>query len=74
MMNAYECHYTGCGYKSMKEIEADAKKHGFTHSYWASEFGYNAFYNGDTVVVYKNLEDLPSEMRIDAERHGKPIA
>lgn len=57
----------------MKEIEADAKKRGFTHSYWASEYGYNAYYNGDTVVVYDNTDGMTDAMRADAEKYGRAI-
>ena len=69
----FELHYTGIGYPSMKEIEADAKKRGFTHSYWASEYGYNAYYNGDTVVVYDNTDGMTEQMKADAEKYGKVI-
>ena len=70
----FELHYTGIGYPSMTEIEAEAKKKGFTHSYWASEYGFEAFYNGDTVVVYNSTDDMSQAMRADAERFGRPIA
>lgn len=66
-------HYTGPGYPSKREIERDAKKRGFTYSYWASEYGYNGFYNGDTVVVYDSIDDLPKDMKLDAKKYGKLI-
>lgn len=71
--SSYELHYTGPGYPSKREIERDAKKRGFTHSYWASEYGYKAFYNGDTVVVYDSIDDLPKDMKLDAKKYGKLI-
>ena len=69
----YEMHYTGCGYPTMKEIEIKAKENGFTHSYWASEYGYKAMYNGDTVVVYDSLEGMSESIRQDAVKYGKVI-
>ena len=71
---AYEMHYTGIGYPSMRDIELEAKKKGFTHSYWASEYGYKAMYNGDTVVVYNSTDDMDESMKADAEKWGRPIA
>lgn len=70
----WKMEYTGFGYPSKAEIDAKAKLEGYTHSYWASEYGYNAMYNGDTVVVYNNYDDMPADVRKDAEKHGKPIA
>lgn len=70
----YELYYTGCGYPSKVQIDAEAKANGFTHSYYASEYGYNAMYNGSTVVVYNNPDSLPPLMRKDALVNGKPIA
>lgn len=72
-MKSYEMHYVGPGYPSRDEIEREAVKNGFTHSYWATEYGYNAFYNGDTIVVYNSTEDMPEDMKKDAEEYGKPI-
>lgn len=72
-MKSYEVHYTGYGYPSMKEIEAEAKKKGFTHSFWASEYGYKGMYNGDSVVVYNSITDMPEGMKQDAEKYGKLI-
>ena len=72
-MKTYELHYTGYGYPTMAEINAEAKKRGFTHSFWASEIGYKGLYNGDTVVVYTNTEDMSEGMRQDAEMFGRPI-
>ena len=69
----FELHYTGMGYPSKDKIDADAKRRGFTHSYWASEWGYEATYNGDTVVVYNSMEDMSEAMKRDAKKHGKPI-
>jgi hypothetical protein len=71
---SYELHYTGTGYPTMAEIEADAKKQGFTHSYWASEYGFESMYNGDTVVVYNSTDDMDESMKRDAKKHGRPIA
>ena len=51
-------HYVGLGYPSRDEIEREAVKSGFTHSYWATEYGYNSFYNGDTIIVYNSTEDM----------------
>lgn len=72
-MKTYEMHYTGIGYPSMRDIEKEAKKNGFTHSFWAGEYGYNGFYNGDTVVVYTSTDDMSEGMRLDAEKYGKLI-
>lgn len=74
-MKGYEMHYTGFGYPSREEIEREAKEKGFTHSYWASEmvYGYEGFYNGDTVVVYNSTDDMPEPMKRDAEKFGKMI-
>lgn len=69
----YALHYTGVGYPSKDQIDAEAKAQGFTHSYWSSEYGYNAMYNGDTVVVYTDRNELPPMMRLDAIKYGKPI-
>ena len=73
MKNTWEPHYTGIGYPSVAEITAEAKANGFTHYYWASEYGYHGFYNGDTVIVYNRVEDLPKEYQPDAVEYGKPI-
>lgn len=70
---AYEMHYTGFGYPSMMEIEKEAKVRGFTHSFWASEIGYTAYYNGDTVVVYDSLDGMPDDLKKDAIKYGKAI-
>ena len=70
----YEFYYTGAGYPTKEQIDAQAKALGFEYSYWAGEYGYNAMYNGDTVVVYNSPDDLPPLMRKDALKHGKPVA
>ena len=44
----------------VEEIKSD-------HLYWGSEYGYHGFYNGDTYVLYDKREDLPKNMRFDAE-------
>lgn len=72
-METYKMYYTGVGYPSKSQIEEEAKNLGFTHSYWASEFGYNGFYNGDTVVVYNSTKDMPESMRKDANKYGREI-
>lgn len=71
----FELHYTGCGYPTMAEIEADAKARGFTHSFWGSDTpcGRKGLYNGDTVVVYNSTEGMDEGMKEDAERFGKEI-
>ena len=69
----YALHYTGAGYPTKVQIDAEAKAQGYTHSYWASEYGYHAMYNGDTVVVYTDPDELPPTMRQDALECGKPI-
>lgn len=69
----YEMHYLGYGYPTMDQIESEAKKKGFTHSFWASEYGYHDMYNGDTVVVYNCIEDMPKLMQLDAMEYGKEI-
>lgn len=70
----YELYYTGAGYPTKVQIDAQAKALGFEYSYWASEYGYSAMYNGDTVVVYNSPDDLPPLMRKDAIKYGKPVA
>lgn len=42
-------------------------------SVWASECGYHNMYNGDTVVVYNSIEDMPKLMQLDAMEYGKEI-
>ena len=69
----YELYYTGAGYPTKAQIDAQAKALGFEYSYWASEYGYHAMYNGDTVVVYTDRNELPPRMRLDAIWYGKPI-
>lgn len=70
---AFELHYTGDGYPSMEQIENEAEKRGFTHSFWASENGYSGLYNGDTVVVYDTTDGMDAGRRKDAEKFGKSI-
>ena len=72
-METYRMYYTGLGYPSRAQIEKEAKKLGFTHSYWAGEFGYSGFYNGDTIVVYNSTIDMPESMRKDADKYGDVI-
>ena len=60
-------------WRTLDEILADAKKRGFTHGFWASEYGYSGCYNGDTVVVYTSTDGMSEGMRKDAERFGRPI-
>lgn len=69
----FEMHYTGIGYPSMSEIEADGKTRGAKYSYWASECGYVAMYNGDTVVLYDDIENVPENYVEDAIKYGKLI-
>ena len=70
---SWDSFYTGLGYPTVDEIITEAKANGFTHYYWASEIGYHGFYNGDTVVVYNRVEDLPESYQKDAIRYGKEI-
>ena len=71
----YEFHYTNFGYPSTQEIEKQALKFGFTHSFWATDASilYKNFYNGDTIVVYDNLDGMSEALREDALRHGEEI-
>lgn len=71
---SYELHYTGYGYPSMEQIEEDAESRGLIYSYWASEYGYAGFYNGDTVVVYDNTDGMDEGMLEDADNFGQAIA
>ena len=72
-METYKMYYTGVGYPSRAQIEKEAKTLGFTHSYFASEFGYSGFYNGDTIVVYNLTNDMSESMRKDANKYGRVI-
>lgn len=57
---------------SMKEIINRADWLGMPNYYWASDNGnYAGNYNGDTIVIYDKLSDLPLDMREDARRHGR---
>lgn len=69
----FELQYTGPGYPSMAEIEAAGKIKGAKYSYWASECGYSASYNGDTVVLYDCIENVPNNYVEDAVKYGKLI-
>ena len=49
---------------SDKEIEEK-------YMYWGSEYGFHAMYNGDTWVVFDNINNLPQDMRLDAYNNTK---
>ena len=72
---AFDLHYTGVGYPTRTEIEEQARKEGFTHSFWASDdmCGFHGMYNGDTIVVYNSTEGMSEGMKHDAEEYGQPI-
>lgn len=36
------------------------------HMYWGSEYGFHSFYNGDTFILFDNIEKLPENMKKDA--------
>ena len=69
----FEMHYTGGHYPTMKDINADGKSRGAKYSYWASEWGYSGFYNGDTVVLYDDLNNVPEEFKADAMKYGQML-
>ena len=56
-----------------EEIRAEALARGAKYYYWASEYGYNAMYNGDTLVFYTDINALPAAMQVDAKKHGKTL-
>lgn len=41
------------------------------HIYWGTETGFNAFYNGDTYVLFDDIEKLPEDMKKDAYENCK---
>lgn len=41
------------------------------HLYWGTETGFNAFYNGDTYVLFDDIEKLPEDMKKDAYENCK---
>ena len=41
------------------------------HLYWGTETGFNAFYNGDTYVLFDDIEKLPEAMKKDAYENCK---
>lgn len=41
------------------------------HLYWASEIGYHSAYNGDTYVLFDDIEKLPEDMKQDAIENCK---
>ena len=49
---------------SDKEIEEK-------YMYWGSECGFHAMYNGDTWVVFDNINNLPQDMRLDTYNNTK---
>ena len=57
-------------YNTPEIILAYGKQFGMEHIYFASEGPmYCGVYNGDTYVLYKDLELLPDDMKKDAERN-----
>ena len=72
----FEMHYTGGNcYPKFNEITAEAKKRGCKYAYWASDdvYGYTALYNGDTVIVYDDIESVPESYQEDARKYGELI-
>jgi hypothetical protein len=66
--------YVGFGYPSTEEIVKKGKKEGYTHYFWATEsIGYKGIYNGDTVVLYTDENELPIGKREDARKYGHVI-
>lgn len=65
----YYMFYVGAGYdRTRDDILEYGSEVGMSHTYFGSDSaGYNGFYNGDTVVLYENLEDLPELMQKDAK-------
>ena len=37
-----------------------------SHIYWGSEHGFHGFYNGDTFILFDDIEKLPEDMKKDA--------
>lgn len=37
-----------------------------SHMYWGSEYGFHSFYNGDTFILFDDIEKLPEDMKKDA--------
>lgn len=70
----YHMFYTGPGYNTTRDdVLAYGEKVGMNKVYWASDSSnYTAFYNGDTFVLYGDKENLPEDMRKDAE-HAEMI-
>ena len=74
--NSYMMFYLGPCYPLRNNIEAYAKKQGFTHCYFGTDegTGFQHMYNGDTLVVYKDADLLPNTMKADALIWGEEIA
>lgn len=79
----YFCFYSGSGYENnnpdlianfaqenvdgLKSVSVDEIKS--KHLYWASEVGYKGLYNGDTWVLFDDIEKLPKSLQEDARAH-----
>lgn len=73
MSKGFKFYNVGCGLVPINEVLKEAKKNGFKFYYWASEYGYEGFYNGDTVVIYNDINDLNGKYKKDALKYGKEI-
>ncbi len=65
----YKMFYTGPGYPEVTEavIKDYGMAVGMRHHYWATESScYDGMYNGDTYVLYDDINNLPESMQKDA--------
>lgn len=80
---SYWMFYTGPGYKNVtretvadyarfelsafKDMDSEEIMH--KHLYWGTESAeFKEYYNGDTFILFTNLNTLPEKMRLDAEK------
>lgn len=80
-MENYWMFYTGPGYKTTDVMVANWARYELPefeslddeeiikrHIYWGTEsMQYKGFYNGDTYVLYNNINALPEDKKFDAE-------
>lgn len=71
----FKSYYTGYGYPEPEEILEEAREAGYRFYFWATDDDpyYHGMYNGDTIFVYNDIEDLEGGYREDAERFGRRI-
>lgn len=55
--------------EGLKDLSIEEIKN--KHLYWASEIGYHSAYNGDTYVLFDDIEKLPEDMKQDAIENCK---